>query len=104
MVRRIIAIVFLVIAAAGLVYGILGITKKEIKIETNDFQGVYNVKDDSLDGQIVWSTAGGITTDTEAVKSEARSIRTRQIVIGFVACGVAGIIGGCLMRKKQEWE
>jgi len=57
--RKVIAIILLVAAAAGLVYGILGVTQKTVKVKSGEIEGVYNFAENSYDGTMAWSSAGG---------------------------------------------
>ena len=98
--RRIIAIILLVIAAAGFVYGILGVTQKTIKVQSGDIEGVYNFAENSYDGTMAWSSAGGLSGGLENVRKLAHSQRSRQMWIGFGAFALLGIVGGSLLRKK----
>ena len=99
--RKIIAIILLVAAAAGLVYGILGVTQKTIKVKSGDVEGVYNFAENSYDGTMTWSSAGGLSGGLENVKKLAHSQRSRQIWLGFGAFALLGIVGVSLLKKKR---
>ena len=98
--RKIIAIVLLVAAAAGLVYGILGVTAKTVKVKSGDVEGVYNFAENSCDGAMVWSSAGGLSGGLENVRKLAHAQRSRQIWLGFGAFALLGVVGVSLLRKK----
>ena len=98
--RKIIAIILLVAAAAGLVYGILGVTQKTVKVKSGDIEGVYNFEENSYDGTMTWSSTGGLSSGLENVRKLARSQRSRQMWLGFGAFALLGIVGVGLLRKK----
>ena len=99
--RKVIAIILLVAAAAGLVYGILGATAKTMKIKSGDTEGVYSFVDNSFDGTMAWSSSGGISAGFDGIKKLAHATRNRQMAIGFGAFALLGIVGVSLLRKKQ---
>ena len=99
--RRIIAIILLVAAAAGLVYGILGATQKTVRIKSGSTEGVYSFAENSFDGTMAWSSGGGISAGFDEIKKLAHSQRSRQMWIGFGAFALLGIVGGSLLKKKK---
>ena len=99
--RKIITIILLVAAAAGLVYGILGVTQKTVKVKSGSTEGVYSFEDNSFDGTMAWSSGGGISAGFDDVKKLAQSQRSRQMWIGFGAFAVLGVISVSLLRKKR---
>ena len=90
--RKIIAIILLVAAAAGLVYGILGVTQKTVKVKSGSTVGVYSFEDNSFDGPMAWSSGGGIFAGFDDVKKLAHSQRSRQMWLGFGAFALLGIV------------
>ena len=98
--RKVIAIILLVAAAAGLVYGILGVTQKTVKVKSGDIEGVYNFEENSYDGTMTLSSAGGLSGGLENVKKLAHSKRSHQMWLGFGAFALLGIVGAALLRKK----
>ena len=100
--RKIIAIILLVAAAAGLVYGILGVTQKTVKVKSGSTEGVYSFEDNSFDGTITWwSSGGGILAGFDDVKKLAHSQRSRQIWLGFGAFALLGIVGVGQLKKNR---
>ena len=99
--RKIIAIILLVAAAAGLVYGILGVTQKTVKVKSGSTVGVYSFEDNSYDGTITWSSGGGISAGFDDVKKLAHSQRSRQMWLGFGAFALLGIVGVGQLKKKR---
>ena len=77
--HKIIAIILLVIAAAGLVYDILGVPQKTLKVKSGDIKGVYNFAKNSYDGTMTCLSAGGLSSGLENVRKLARSQRSRQM-------------------------
>ena len=99
--RKIIAIILLAAAAAGLVYGILGVTQKTVKVKSGDIEGIYNFAENRYDGTMTWSSSGGLSGGLENVKKLAHSQRNRQMWLGFGAFALLGIAGVILLKKKQ---
>lgn len=99
--RKVIAIILLLAAAAGLVYGILGVTAKTVKIKSGDTEGVYSFAENSFDGTMAWSSAGGLAGGFDSVKKLAYSQRNKQMWIGFGAFALLGIIGVSLLKKRE---
>lgn len=99
--RKIIAIILLVAAAAGLVYGILGVTQKTVKVKSGSTVGVYSFEDNSFDGTMTWSSGGGILAGYDDVKKLAHSQRSRQMWLGFGSFALLGIVGVGLLKKKR---
>ena len=99
--RKVIAIILLVAAAAGLVYGILGVTQKTVKVKSGSTEGVYSFVDNSFDGTMAWSSGGGISAGFDEIKKLAHSQRSRQMWLGFGAFALLGIVGGSLLKKKK---
>lgn len=98
--RKVIAIILLVAAAAGLAYGILGVARKTIKVKFDSSEGVYSFDDNSFDGTMAWSSSGGIFADFDDIKKLAHSQRSRQIWLGFGVFALLGLVGVSLLRKK----
>ena len=99
--RKMIAIALLIVALAGLVYGVLGITTKTVAIKTDEAEGVYNLVDDSYEGQMAFSGMDGFAKSMSDLKKLAQARRNRQIGIGFGVCAVFGVIGASLLLKKN---
>ena len=99
--RKVIAIILLLAAVAGLVYGILGVTAKTIKVKSGDTEGVYSFADNSFDGTMAWSSAGGLAAGFDGIKKLAHSQRNKQMYIGFGAFVVLGLIGVSLLKKRE---
>ena len=99
--RKVIAIILLVAAAAGLVYGILGATAKTVKIKNSQAEGVFNFEEGSFEGSMGFSTAGGLAMDIGGLRKLAQSQRSRQMWLGFGAFAVLGVISVSLLRKKR---
>ena len=99
--RKVIAIILLIVAAAGLVYGILGATDKTVDIHSGDTQGYYDFRDSTYYGTIGWSSAGGLSMDMAEIAKLARSQRGRQIWTGFGAFALLGIVGASLLKKRR---
>ena len=99
--RKIIAIILLVAAAAGLVYGILGVTAKTVKIKNNQAEGVFNFEEGSFEGSMGFSTAGGLAMDMDGLRKLAQSQRSRQMWLGFGAFALLGVVGVSLLRTKR---
>lgn len=99
--RKIIAIILLVAAAAGLVYGILGVTQKTVKVKSGSTVGVYSFEDNSFDGTMAWSSGGGILAGFDDVKKLAHSQRNRQMWLGFGAFALLGIVGVGQLKKNR---
>ena len=99
--RKVIAIILLVAAVAGLIYGILGVTQKTVKVKSGSTEGIYNFADNSFDGTMTWSSGGGISANFDEIKKLAQSQRSNQMWIGFGAFALLGIVGGSLLKKKK---
>lgn len=99
--RKVIAIILLVASAAGLVYGILGATAKAVMIKNSQAEGVYNFAENSYEGSMGFSTAGGLAMDMSGLRKLAQSQRSRQMWMGFGAFAVLGVISVSLLRKKR---
>jgi len=99
--RRVIAIILLVAAAAGLVYGILGATARTVKISSGDTQGVYSFAENSYEGTVGWSSGGGLSMGISDIRKLAEASRSRQMWLGFGAFALLGIVGGSLLKKRR---
>ena len=99
--RKVIAIILLLAAAAGLVYGILGLTAKTVKINSDDAVGVFNLAEGTYEGTVGFSTAGGLSMDMSGLRKLAESQRSKQMWLGFGPGVLLGIIGVSLLRKKK---
>ncbi len=99
--RRGIAIVLLLVAIAGLVYGVLGATSKSVKIKSGSAEGVFNLADNSYEGTVGFSTAGGFAMGMDDLRKLAEAQRTRQMGIGFGAFAVLGFVGVRLFKKNR---
>lgn len=99
--RKVIAIILLLVAAAGLVYGILGATTREVKIKSGDAQGVFNLSEGTYQGSIGFSSAGGFSMGMDDLRKLAQSQRSKQMWLGFGGGALLGIIGVSLLRKKR---
>lgn len=100
--RRTIAIILLVIAAAGLVYGILGATAQTIKLKNDLVEGVYDFSTDSYEGTMVVTSANGLAMDKNGLRKLAKSTRDRQQWIGFGTFAVLSIVGIALLIKRRR--
>ena len=98
--RKIIAIILLAAAAAGLVYGILGVAQKTVKVKSGSTEGVYSFADNSFDGTMAWSSSGGLSAGLDSIKKLAQSQRSRQMWIGFGAFALLGVVGARLLKKR----
>lgn len=98
--RKIIAIILLVAAAAGLIYGILGATAKTVDIHSGDTQGYYDFRDSTYYGTVGWSSAGGLSMDMSDIQKLAQSQRSRQMWLGFGAFALLGIVGASLLKRR----
>ena len=94
-------IILLIVAAAGLVYGILGATAKTVDIHSGDTQGYYDFRDNTYHGTIGWSSAFGLSLSVSEVARQAQSQRSRQMWTGFGAFALLGIVGASLLRKQR---
>lgn len=99
--RKVIAIILLVAAAACFVYGILGVTQKTVNVKSGSTVGIYSFVDNSFDGTMGWSSGGGIAGGFDEVKKLAQSQRSRQMWPGFGTFALLGIVGGSLLKKKR---
>lgn len=99
--RKVIAVLLLVAAAAGLVYGILGLTMKTVPIHAGDAQGVYDLAKNSYAGSVGFSTRGGLSVGIGDLKKLANEIRSRQIYLVFGVFAVCGLAGIRLLRRKR---
>ena len=99
--RKLIAIILLVAAAAGLVYGILGATDKTVDIHSGDTQGYYDFRDNTYYGTVGWSSAGGLSMAMSDIVKLAKSQRSRQIWTGFGGFVLLGIVGASLLKKRN---
>ncbi len=99
--RKVIAIILLIAAVGGIVYGVMGATAKTIKIKSGDTEGVYSFEDNSFDGTMAWSSSGGIAAGFDGIKKAANAQRSHQMWIGFGAGALLGIVGVSLLKKKQ---
>ena len=99
--RKVIAIILLVAAAASLVYGVLGVTQRTVKVKSGSTEGVYSFIDNSFDGTMAWSSGGGLSAGFDEIKKLAQSQRSRRIWLGFGAFALLGIVGGSLLKKKK---
>ena len=86
---------------AGLVYGILGATQKTVKVKSDAAEGVYNFAENSFEGSMGFSTAGGFAMDMDGLRKLAQSQRSKQMWMGIGAFVVLGIVGASLLKKKQ---
>lgn len=110
MVKKVIAIILLLGAVGGLVYGVLGIAKKvtTVNVKTDWFEGVYNLETKSIEGtaQVKWSSdsiKGGhsLSDIPQIAEDQANAERTRQMLIGFGAFVVLGIAGSAVWKKVK---
>lgn len=99
--RKIIAIILLIVAVAGLVYGVLGIMTKTVKIKTDKAEGIYNLADDSYEGQMAFSSMGGFAQSMSDLQKLAKAQRNKQIGIGLGVCVVCSVIGVSLLLKRK---
>lgn len=99
--RRTIAIILLVAAAAGLVYGVLGATAKTAKIRSGETEGIYTFADQSFDGTVGWSSAGGLSIGASDIRKLAEAQRSRQMWLGFGAFALLGVVGGSLLKRRR---
>ena len=99
--RKVIAIILLLAAVGGLVYGIIGATQKTVKVKSGGSELVYNFDDHSYEGSVSWSSAGGLAINASDLPRLAQAQRSRQMWMGIGAFAVLGIAGVCLLRKKQ---
>ncbi|MGI6578940.1 MAG: hypothetical protein ACOX3H_01635 [Saccharofermentanales bacterium] len=99
--RKIIAIVLLIVAVAGLVYGVLGITTKTVKIKTDEAEGIYNLGNDSYEGQMAFSSMGGFAKSMNDLQKLAKTQRNKQIGIGLGVCAVCSVISVSLLLKRN---
>lgn len=109
MAKKVIAIILLLGAIGGLVYGVLGATKKvtTVEIKTDWFEGVYNFETKGIEGtaQVKWSgnsikNGNSLSDIPKIAEDQVNGERTRQMLIGFGAFAVLGI-AGCIVWKKS---
>ena len=99
--RKFIAILLLLAAAAGLVYGVLGATTKAVSIKSGDAVGVFNLSEGTYEGTLGFSSAGGFSMGMDDLRKLAQSQRNKQMWLGFGGGALLGIIGISLLRKKR---
>ena len=99
--RKGIAIVLLVAAVAGLVYGVLGLTAKSVKIKSGDAEGIYHLVDNTYEGSVGFSSRGGLSMGMGDLKKLANDQRNTQMGIGFGSCAVLGLVGIRLLKGKR---
>ena len=100
--RKVIAIILLVAAAAGLVYGILGVTQKTVKVKSGSTEGVYSFVDNSFDGTMAWSSGGGISAGFDEIKKLAHSQRSRQIWMALRRSAQISVARGLPRAGRQH--
>lgn len=99
--RKGIAMVLLLVAVAGLVYGVLSLTVKSVKIKSGDAEGIYHLTDNTYEGTVGFSSRGGFSMGMDDLKKLANDQRNMQMGIGFGSCAVLGLIGIRMLKRKR---
>ena len=72
-----------------------------MNIKTDQAEGVYSFADNSFEGSMSFSSAGGLAMDMDGLRELARSQRSKQMWACFVPAVLLGVTGANLLKKKE---
>lgn len=100
--RRIVAIVFIILAVAGVACGVWGLTNTQIAVAGDGYSGIYDLTTNSYDGTMGFSTKGGFVASMEDVHAQAESMKNQRVWGGFGAAALFAVIGIALLSKARH--
>jgi len=100
--RKIVGIVFLVLAAIGIASGVWGLTGNQITVSGADYSGVYDLAERSFNGTMGFSTSGGFSTGMDEIRAQAVRVQSWRIWGGFVSAALYLWIGIQQLRKARH--
>ena len=102
--RKILGIVFLVLAIVGVVFGLWWLMGNQIPVSGKGYSGVYDLAKKSFEGTMGWSFQGGFNTSTSTIRDEAIRVKNIRIWCGFVSAVLCACIGIYLFMKTDPNE